>query len=124
MKTVLYAYLAQAKTSSGVPGFGRTHVNLATDEQLKGKIRSQAGSPGAEVVIVSPDEWKPPQFNSVSQQELMRNFPAVMDRVTRHMAKAGLPRMSQQTLIREGTVMPNPVSGRVIFVYKVKQPEQ
>ena len=117
-KTKLYAFIARVG-ASGVPGFRRTVVMEASDDRLKDKIRQQTGCSDADVVLVQPEEWNPPQFRSVDQQELTGKFPQVMMRVTDHLKKAGLPNIDQNKLIREGTVMPNPMSGRILFVYKI-----
>ena len=117
-ETILYAYLVETQ-SAGVPGFRQTVVIPAAEEELKEKIRANARCKDAEVMIVPPKEWSPPQFSSVSQQELTAKFPLVMVRVQDHMARIGLPKVSQDELIRNGSVMPNPVSGKVFFVYKV-----
>lgn len=119
-KTILYAYLVETqKRSAGVPGFRQTVVVPASKEELKEKIRANARCKDAEVVIVPPNEWSPPQFSSVSQQELTAKFPLVMVCVQDHMARSGMPRVSQNELVRNGSVIPNPVSGKVFFVYKI-----
>lgn len=117
-KTTLYAYLVETQ-STGLPGFRQTVVVPASEEELKEKIRTNARCKDAEVMIVPPKEWSPPQFSSVSQQELTTKFPLVMVRVQDHMARSGLPRVSQDELVRNGSIIPNPVSGKVFFVYKI-----
>jgi hypothetical protein len=117
-QTKLYAFIAKAG-ATGVPGFQQTTVMEASDDRLKEKIRQQARCYDASVVLVQPDKWNPPRFKSVDQQEIMGNFPQVMMRVTDHLRKAGISNIDQNKLIQEGTVMPNPMSGRIIFVYKI-----
>lgn len=117
-KTILYAYLVETQ-SVGVPGFRKTVVVPASKEELKEMIRANTRCKDAEVVIVPPNEWSPPQFSSVSQQELTAKFPLVMVRVQDHMARSGLPRVSQDELVHNGSVIPNQLSGKVFFVYKI-----
>lgn len=114
----LFVFIAKAG-ESGVPGFKRATIMEAADDQLKDKVRQKTGNYSAEVVLVQPKEWNPPRFKSVNQQELMKNFSQVMMRVTDHLRKAGISGIDQNKLIREGTVMPNPASGRILFVYKI-----
>lgn len=117
-ETTLYAYLAEGQ-GTGLPGFRQTVVLPAAKTDLEDKIRASSGCKNAEVTIVPPEEWSPPQFNSVSQQEIQEKFPLVMARIQGHMARSGLPKVSQDELIRNGSVMPNPVSGKVFFICKI-----
>lgn len=118
---VLYAYLAQAG-ASGASGFKGTAVIQASNEQLKNKIRQETRSAGAEVVIVPPEEWQPPAIPSANQQDLIPVFQTVLVKVIDHMVRNNLPTPDPSSLIKGGTVMPNPVSGRILFVYRVRLP--
>jgi len=117
--TVLYAFLIETP-GTGILGFGQTVVFPASQQELEEKIRIQANSMDAKVVIIPPQEWSPPKLNSVSQQELTAKFPQIFTCVQRSMAKLGLPDMDPNELLKNGIVMPNPVSGKVFFVYKVE----
>lgn len=116
-RTTLYAFLAQAP--GGMMGFDRGLVFLASDEDMKRTIRDRSGHSDAEVVIVPPEEWNPPTLNSVSQQELSAKFPMIFDAVQRGLARRGVPWVHPQALINDGLVLPNQVSGRVYFVYRI-----
>ena len=117
-ESVLYAFMTEANPE-GIPGFIDTVVIPASRDELETKIRAQANCPDAEVVFIPPSEWLPPYLKSVDQQELMAKFPQIMVKVSMHLDKLGVPEMDPGEMIRNGIVMPNPVSGRVFFVYKI-----
>ncbi len=120
-EATLYAFLAQAK-SYGIPGFvGHTVIMTprSPDDYIP-KIRDEAGCPDSEVIILKPEEWDPPDFSTVSQDELTSKFPMVLTRVQNKMRELKLPYIGDQELIRNGTVMPNVASGKIFFIFKVQ----
>jgi hypothetical protein len=117
-EVILYAFLAQVK-SYGLPTFENQTVLSASLEEYKNKIRQNANCPDSEVVIIEPKDWNPPEIKNVSQGELASKFPLVMIRVQEKMKKLKLPFVSTEELIRNGNVMPNPLSGKIFFVYKM-----
>lgn len=117
-KTILYAFLIEAPGSTlGGPMF----VVPASQQELEDKIRTEAKCTDAEVVIVPPEEWNPPKLKSVSQEELTAKFAPILWSVQQSMAKLGLPKMEPKELIKDGVVLPNPVTGKVFFIFKIKQ---
>ena len=115
---VLYAFLAQARTY-GLPGFNRTIILTHSLEEWKDKIRQSVGCPQSDVFILEPKEWNPPEITTVSQAELAQKLPIITSRVQEKMKELNLPDASSAELVRGGSVMPNPASGKVFFVYKV-----
>jgi hypothetical protein len=115
---VLYAFLAQAKTY-GLPGFNRTITMTHSLEEYKDFIRQSVGCPQSEVFIIEPKEWNPPEITTVSQTELAQKLPIITSHVQEKMKELNLPDASSAELIKTGSVMPNPASGKVFFVYKV-----
>lgn len=93
----------------------------ASDDRSKEKIRQETGRFGANVVLVKPDERDAPSLEAVDDREFMRNFSEVMIKVTSYLRKAGIKNIDQDKLVREGTVMPIPVSGKIVFTNKVNQ---
>jgi hypothetical protein len=118
---VLCAFLVETKSGAGVGGFQKTFIIQASEGELEQKIRSQCSCPDAKVLIVPPDAWNPPQFRSVSQQELGQHFPAVLSSAADFLKRNGRGDLDVQELVKTGTVMPNPVSGKVFFVFKIPQ---
>ena len=117
-KTILYAYLVETQTQ-GIAGFQDTHPIPASESRLIEAIRSRAGEPQAEVVIIPPGEWNPPDFTTVHQDEIAGKFSQVMSRVMDHLAGLGAKKISYTELTRTGTVLPNPATGKIYFVYKL-----
>jgi hypothetical protein len=118
---VLCAFLVETKSGAGAGGFQKTVVIQASEGELEQKIRSQCSCPEAKVLIVPPDDWNPPMFRSVSQQEMAQHFPMVLSRAADFLQRNGRGDLDVQELVKTGTVMPNPVSGKVFFVFKIPQ---
>lgn len=119
-KTVICAFLLRTTPDTGLGMFRQTAVLNASDEQIKDKIRQQCGGQETEVFIIQPEEWDPPKLNSISQEELFSKFSLIMMKVDDFLTKHGRADLDIRELIAEGTVMPNPMSGRVFFIYKIK----
>ena len=111
-KTVLVAYLVETQ-NQGIPDFQRTTVLPASEQELTLHIRSKTGEPEAEVVIVEPGEWRPPDFTTTNQDEIAGKFNLVMARVMEHLAGLGVKGLDYGNLTRTGTVLPNPVNGKI-----------
>ena len=116
-EVVLYAFLAQAKTYDSAV-FNNV-IGLHSPEGYKEFIRGSVGCPQSEVFIIEPKEWNPPEIATVSQAELTQKLPIITRRVQEKMKLLNLPDVSSAELVKTGSVMPNPASGKIFFIYKV-----
>lgn len=113
---ILCAYFAKAPLSGAMSVFENVVTIPHTLNEWKEKIRSEVRIPDAEVLIIPSGEWKPPNFNSSSRNELSKNLPVVNQRIKAHMEKIGLPKISKQELLRKGRIVRSSL-GRIIFVF-------
>jgi hypothetical protein len=117
-ETVLVAYLVETQ-SQGVPGFQHTTLMPASEQELVSRIRSETREPEAEVVLVQTNDWDPPEFITTHQDEIEAKFNQVMARVMDHLTGLGVQHLDYGKLSRTGSVLPNPASGKIYFVYKL-----
>lgn len=116
-QVTLYAFVAQARADY-LAAFGPAPEPHPLDEALKEKVRGRAAEPGAEVVLVPPAEWNPPDLDSVFEEELAAKFEAILVAVEANLAFRGLGR-SRESLVNSGLVMPDPRTGQILFVYRI-----
>jgi hypothetical protein len=115
-KDRLLAFLIEGEPG-GLPGFQHSIIFSASEAEWEEKIRQQAHCPDAEVKIIQPDEWDPPKLNEISQQELTNKFQSILDSIIGYLVINGID-IEPGELINGGTVVFNPVSGKVFFAYK------
>lgn len=118
-KLLLCAFLIEASPDASMGAFQKTVVIQASDNELKEKIRAQCRCSNSDVLIVPPRAWNPPTLRSVAQQELTQNFANVLSRAEEFLKRNGRADLNIQLLSKTGTVMPNPVSGKVFFIFKI-----
>lgn len=118
-KYTLYAFEVRA-ASSGAPGVGRTVVIEAGDDRLQDMIRQRSNCPDASVVIVPPKEWSPPAIATVEVTAIQRAVPVVNRKVMDYLKRRSIPFVSEAQLIATGNILPNPMSGRILFVYRLE----
>ena len=122
-ETIIYAFMTIANPEK-TPNFINTVVIPASPDELKAEIRSRAKcNDDTEVVFILPKDWLPPHLKSLDQQELMDKFRPIMVNVAVHLGTLGYSYDDTDPgkLINNSFVMPNPVSGRVFFVYKMNK---
>jgi hypothetical protein len=115
----LYAFLIETP-GSGVIGFQNTYVISASQQELEKEIRDQANCIDAEVVIIPPEKWHPPKLITASREELSKKSQEIYASIRRSMRANGLLKSPWSKLVDAGVIMPNPVSGRVFFIFKIE----
>lgn len=117
-RVTLYAFMAEA------PGLiaAQRVVILSSQEDLEELVRSRANEPNAEVVIIPPEKWNPLRLKSVAQSELAAKFPQILACVQRTLRRLGLPAASLKNLSEDAFALPNPVTGTVLFVFRIQKP--
>jgi len=113
---ILVAFLIQGP-AGGLPFAQRSVIMVASQSEWEQKIRMEAHCPGAEVLIVQPDEWKPPALREVSQLDLTENYSTIKKCIQAYVTEKAL-KLDQQELAGGGTLVLNPVSGKAFFIYK------
>jgi hypothetical protein len=119
-KLLLCAFLIEANPDASMGVFQKTVLIQASENELKEKIRAQCQSSNADVLIIPPSDWSPPPLRSVSQQELTQHFPEVLSSAAAFLESNGRTDLNIQMLTKTGTVLPNPVSGKVFFIFKIE----
>lgn len=118
-KFTLYAFEVRA-ASSGAAGFGKTIVMEADQDGLKEVIRQRSNCMDSSVVIIPPNEWSPPVIASASVPVIQQAFPVVNSKVIKYLKRCGITNINESELIATGNVLPNPMSGRILFVYRLE----
>jgi HEAT repeat protein len=117
-KPTVVAFLVEGPSAAALGMFRQRVVIGASQSEWDEKIRAAAGCPDAEVRIIQPSEWNPPALSEVSQQELGNKYPLILSRMTDYVLTNGVP-IPPDRLVNHGSVVFNPVSGKVFFAYRL-----
>jgi tetratricopeptide (TPR) repeat protein len=106
--------------AGAVPGFARSVVMPASEPQLQERIGRDFGCEGTQVTIVQPSDWQPPKLDEVSEREVVDKADIILDRVLSYLGSKRIY-VAPDELQRGGTMMLNPVSGKVFFSFRCQQ---
>jgi len=73
--------------------------------------------PDAEVKIVNPSEWSPPKLDEISDQEISKLVEKIMGQIMEYLINHKI-NIDRDDFMKGGTEIRNPVSGKVLFVFK------
>lgn len=115
----LYAFEVRAGSAGAAMGaFGRTVVMEAGDDELKEMIRVRSNCMDSAVEIIAPADWSAPAIAQVAVPAIQQALPDVNRKVIAYLNRCGMTNVSEAGLLATGNILPNPVSGRILFVYR------
>ncbi|MBN1181634.1 MAG: DUF805 domain-containing protein [Bacteroidales bacterium] len=111
----LYAFFLRAETI-----FGEV-ISTSTSSEWEEKIRIECSEPKAEVMLIDPEYWQPPQLSSNSQEEIRNLWPKINSAVNRYFINQKILDRSESNQISKNpcSIMISPLSGLVVFIFMI-----
>jgi hypothetical protein len=91
-------------------------IPISGPDKWKETLRTLCGLPAANVILFDEGDWLIPKLKSKSIDELKKKYSLIMSTIKKQLVSQGVPADAVDGVIAKAEVIPNPISGLVVFV--------